>query len=275
MSEKEPDKKEPDKKEPDKKEPATPWQESELSGDLKENLVLSKYKTVAELGKAHIELDKAYNARHPGISKDDDWGATHTKIRNFMRMPQDKGDYKTEYKGPDKDFVESVAFKNSIHPKQITNFMNEYGKAKSNQAKDLKEAQVEEWKEQTGKKVFASIANKDELLGKAVNKLGFNLENFREELGDYSHHPLVNKMLISIAKSRIPEGKMTHTEPGKESEPENIQDKIDFLKLTTRDPSGPYLNESHPEHGAYVRKADKYARELEDYRQKTGKHIEV
>ena len=253
-----------DPKPADSSEGGENWLEG-VPEEVRSSPHLAHISSVSSLAQSYVQASEQLSKSHPGPAKDEAWDSFAQKTQKFFHIPDQKDEYKHAYEGEYSKEVSEIAYKYRLHPMQVKPVVEDLLKVFNTGSEGKTAQRVEIWAKDS-EKVFEGVEGKDEILGRALKKMGVTREALEAEFGGFMKHPLLNKVLLALGKD---EGSVS-SEPitSKTTKKDiGIKEKFDELKIHMNDRKSPYWNSEHPDHFNMKRKIDGYARDVSRYQQ--------
>ena len=156
-----------------------------------------------------------------------------------------------------------------MHPTQIEGFLKDYNEAVKASASAKYQVEKDSW-DSKNKEVFKDIKNKDELIGKALNKMGETSESFKTHLGKHADNPFVVKTLLSLGQSleKTPDGVPVVSGGVQPPDAVTANEKFNYVKGHMNNPNSSYYNNKAVDHLEVKAKVLKYTQQLQQAQNK-------
>ena len=253
------------------------WKD-DLDEDLRDASELQDIKSVGDLGKSYVNMSKAYSSRVESLKGDEDEEKFYEKAGKFLRIPEKAEDYDLDVK-ENQESLKALGHKYKLHPKQVKGFAEDYLKVlKKNDENTIKE-KVKGF-DSKNKEFFKDIKDKDTMISKGLNKSGFDVDEFKKEMGHNFSNSKVQRLLYDYGKS-LSGGKKTSedttppvtTGEASTSERQTMREKYKFVMGQIHGQNTAFHDENNEKHVETRKKVERYTKELGEWAKKTGEEI--
>ena len=255
------------------------WREGFSDAELKEAKQFSTFENLDAFGKSYLSLEKALSSRVEGVAENEDWETMAQKASKFFHIPESNKDYKVDV-ADNREDVEKLGYKLKLHPMQAKVFAEDYAKILRKKDEAISSQKAERSAEEV-KELFKDVQNRDELIAKALNSSGLNLEDFKKSVGAAYNTKALQKLLVAAGKA-MGEGKSsvedkvpavttkTGGSEGVDSE-EVAQRKYDWIQgMLKSSKKGAFFNPAHPDYVEKRATYKQYLKDLDDFSKRTG-----
>ena len=239
---------------------------ADLDEELKNSSELKDIEDVNSLAKSYISMSKAYSSRVDGVTGEEDWDEFATKTGKFLRIPEKKSDYKLDDVKDNVDELVDLGHKYKLHPKQVKHFSEDFLKVLKKNDENLRSEKVKA-SEKELEDTFKDIKDRDECIGKALNKSGYSLDSMKKSLGDSYLNSKLQKILYDYGKSLSSDSTSkvdkeppitTGDKDGVETK-KSVTEKFEWLKQQhILGAKSPVVDTSSPKHLEFKKKFNEY-----------------